>query len=48
MENLFWNLFEKSGNLDAFIAYKEFSKLKSNTNNINNECVSNKKDTVMR
>ncbi len=28
MMDLFWNIFEKSGNLDAFLAYKEFSKIK--------------------
>jgi len=30
MTELFWNIFEKSGNLDAFLAYKEFSELKQN------------------
>ncbi len=28
MTELFWSIFEKSGNLDAFLAYKEFSELK--------------------
>ncbi len=27
MTELFWSIFEKSGNLDAFLAYKEFSEL---------------------
>ncbi len=27
MTELFWNIFKKSGNLDAFLAYKEFSEL---------------------
>lgn len=26
MTDLFWNLFEKSGNIDAFMAYKEFNR----------------------
>jgi len=25
MTDFFWNLFEKSGNIDAFMAYKEFN-----------------------
>ncbi|WP_250277296.1 YqzL family protein [[Clostridium] colinum] len=31
MENLFWNIFEKSGDINAFLAYKEYK-----TNNVNN------------
>ncbi len=27
MQNLFWEIFKKSGNIDAFIAYKEFANL---------------------
>ena len=30
MENLFWDIFKKSGDIDAFLAYKEY---KNNTKN---------------
>ena len=30
MTDLFWNIFKKSGNVDAFLAYREFSELKQN------------------
>ena len=32
MENLFWSIFEKSGDINAFLAYKEY-KNNSNSNN---------------
>lgn len=38
MDNLFWSVFEKSGNIDAFLAYKEFK----NTNEENTD--ENKQD----
>lgn len=39
MENFFWEIFEKSGSIDAFLAYKDFSKNKINNENkpINNK-----------
>ncbi|MCI8805723.1 MAG: YqzL family protein [Clostridiales bacterium] len=52
MTDLFWNIFEKSGNLDAFMAYKEFSKVKSENgatlSDINNNIKSNDKSIIMR
>ena len=52
MTDLFWNIFEKSGNLDAFMAYKEFSKVKSENDatlsDINNNIKSNDKSIIMR
>ncbi len=52
MTDLFWNIFEKSGNLDAFMAYKEFSRVKNksdtNLSDINNSIVSNDKNIIMR
>ena len=37
MENLFWNIFKKSGDIDAFLAYKEYkNKSKNNTENKKN------------
>ena len=27
MENLFWDIFKKSGNINAFLAYKEYKKI---------------------
>lgn len=27
MEKLFWNIFEKSGDINAFLAYKEYKKI---------------------
>jgi len=30
MTELFWNIFKKSGNLNAFLAYREFSELNQN------------------
>lgn len=29
MENIFWEVFKKSGSIDAFLAYKEFKNTKS-------------------
>ncbi len=52
MTDLFWNIFEKSGNLDAFMAYKEFSEFKSKNDatlsNINNNIKENDKNIIMR
>lgn len=51
MTDLFWNIFKVSGNLDAFMAYKEFSELKNNIENTGNTDVGympEKKDTAMR
>ena len=52
MTDLFWNIFEKSGNLDAFMAYKEFSKVKSKNNvalsDINNNIKETDKNIIMR
>lgn len=28
MKDFFWNIFEKSGSIEAFLAYKEFSSIK--------------------
>jgi hypothetical protein len=28
MNDVFWNIFANSGNLDAFMAYKEYKKFK--------------------
>ena len=52
MTELFWNIFKKSGNLDAFLAYKEFSKFgaKNDTtleNNFLNNREQNSKDTTI-
>lgn len=30
MEDLFWNIFKKSGDINAFLAYKEYSNKKYN------------------
>lgn len=47
MTDLFWNIFKKSGNVEAFMAYKEFSRLKKDNNNnlfdINNNTSSKEK-----
>jgi len=52
MTDLFWNIFEKSGDLDAFMAYKEFSRIKkksdTESSDINNSIMSKEKDIVMR
>lgn len=32
MKDIFWSLFEKSGNIDAFMAYKDFKNYKENEN----------------
>lgn len=41
MENLFWNIFEKSGDINAFLAYTEYKNNNidktENTNIINEE-----------
>lgn len=33
MENLFWDIFKKSGDINAFLAYKEYKKLNTKDKN---------------
>ncbi len=33
MENLFWSIFEKSGDINAFLAYKEYKNNKEKNKN---------------
>ncbi|CDC20926.1 unknown [Eubacterium sp. CAG:274] len=35
MDTLFWNIFEKSGDINAFLAYKDFNELKKDKCNDN-------------
>lgn len=39
MQDIFWSLFEKSGNIDAFMAYEEFK-------NYNKGSSENKKEKI--
>lgn len=48
MTDLFWNIFEKSGDLDAFMAYKEFSEIKNKNNSDLNNITQNKENIIMR
>lgn len=42
MKDLFWSIFAKSGNIDAFLAYKEFSNTRrTKEKNINIESYKN-------
>ncbi len=36
MKDIFWKLFEKSGNIDAFMAYRDFNKDNKAENGENN------------
>ena len=48
MDTLFWNIFEKSGDINAFLAYKDFNELKKDKGNDNKhyERYSNKRNFV--
>ena len=35
VDTLFWNIFEKSGDINAFLAYKDFNELKKDKCNDN-------------
>lgn len=37
MTDLFWSIFKKSGNIDAFLAYKEFDTFKQAQESINKD-----------
>ena len=45
MENLFWEVFKKSGDINAFLAYKEY-KNKLNLNNIEEDYVNKIKQRI--
>lgn len=34
MDNLFWDIFKKSGDINAFLAYKEYENNKKTTENL--------------
>lgn len=34
MQDFFWKVFEKSGNIEAFLAYKEYNNTSNQTQNI--------------
>ncbi len=39
MKNLFWNIFEKSGDINAFMAYKEYNKKFEDFNDDDNNII---------
>lgn len=41
MENFCWSIFEKSGDINAFIAYKEFNKNKKQLESLENKIIDN-------
>lgn len=46
MKDLFWNIFKTSGNIDAFLAYKEFCNENNNHNNDNIKFKENNKSII--